>query len=336
MREARDGLRPKGRRAAVKLGLFTVVYQDRGLDEMLDAVEALGVKAIEIGVANYPRTTHLDELATDADVDRLMSRLARAGITISALSCQGNPLHPDAAIAEAHHQGWRRTVEWARRLGVGCVNVFSGCPGDGPDSRMPNWVTCAWPPEYARLVEWQWRERVIPYWQAEAAFAEEQGVSRIAFEMHPGFVVYNPATLLKLRQAVGPVVGANLDPSHLFWQGIDPIAAIQELCAHDALFHFHAKDVWMQEKLVSINGVLDYQPYERVDQRAWSFCTVGYGHGPLTWARIIQALRIGGYDGALSIEHEDAVASRDEGVRHAVNFLAPLLWTEPKPDVWWT
>ena len=320
----------------MKLGLFTVMYADLDIEEVIDKLAALEIKAVEIGVANYPATNHLDALITDQLVEKFTERLMHDDIEISALSCQGNPLHPDETIARAHHAGWEQTVLWAERLHVRCVNVFSGCPGDPGGGRYPNWVTCAWPNEYGDLLSWQWNEKVVPYWVAASEFAQVHGVDRIAFEMHPGFVVYNPYTLLKLRRVVGAMIGANLDPSHLYWQGIDPSMAIRTLCDEHALFHFHAKDVAIDHQNVGLNGVLDSRPYNLIKERAWSFCTVGTGHSTFQWAKMIHELRKDGYDGVLSIEHEDPLASREEGFQHAVNFLKNILWTQSPDELWWT
>ncbi len=319
----------------MKLGLFTVLYADRDIAEVVEKAVAMGIQAIELGVANYPATSHLEGLTTDRQVEKFVETLTQHHIEISALSCQGNPLHPDPAVAQRHHQGWEETVRWAERLGVNCVNVFSGCPGDQTGGTHPNWVTCAWPEEYRDLLAWQWNEKVIPYWQGATTFANHHGVDHIAFEMHPGFVVYNPYTLLKLRQAVGPSLGANVDPSHLYWQGIDPVMAIRVLCQENALFHFHAKDVLIDPYNTAVNGVLDSRSYRDIKDRAWSFCTVGSGHGAHAWAQMIYELRRGGYEGVLSIEHEDALASREEGLKHAVDLLKELVWTEPPEAAWW-
>jgi sugar phosphate isomerase/epimerase len=319
----------------MKLGVFTVLWGDQSLDQVVDRLVALGVDAMEIGVANYPETAHLDELTTDEKIDAFVSRLAEEHITISALSCHGNPIHPDAAVAAKSEQGWQKTLQWAKRLNVRTVNVFSGCPGTPQGGGYPNWVTIAWPPDYKELLEWQWKEKVVPYWRAAVETAGRFGFDQIAFEMHPGFVVYNPYTLLKLRSVVGPQIGANFDPSHLFWQGIDPVVAIRELQNHQALFHVHAKDVYVDPSVTALDGVLDTRPYEQIKERAWTFCTVGYGHSALVWSQVINELRKGGYDGALSIEHEDGLASRDEGLERAVRFLKPLLWREAPAAMWW-
>jgi len=322
----------------VKLGVFTVLLHELPLEDALDELAGLGVEAVELATGNYPGSSHCHPdrlLADDGAARALLDAIERRGLVLSALSQHGNPLHPDQDIARAAHETWRKTVLLAEQLGVRHVIAFSGCPGDDDGARFPNWVTCAWPDDFARVREWQWSERVLPYWSAEAAFAREHGV-RIAFEPHPGFVVYNPETLLRLRDAVGPEIGANLDPSHLFWQGIDPVEAIRVLGDAGALFHFHAKDTSVDPVNARVNGVLDAKPYSELARRSWSFRTVGYGHGEDVWRAIVSALRLVGYDGAISIEHEDALLSVDEGLAKAIAFLKPLLPAEPPSQPWWT
>jgi sugar phosphate isomerase/epimerase len=321
----------------VKIGVLTVVYQDLPLHEALDRLVALGVQAVELGTGNYPGNAHCDPRALLADPGRaqqLRNAVSDRGLTISALSCHGNPLHPDPEVARSAHATWLDTVRLAERLEVGVVNTFSGCPGDREDARGPNWITCAWPPEYAEMLAWQWEECAIPYWREQCALAREHGV-RIALEMHPGFLVYNPETLLDLRHATGPELGANFDPSHLFWQGIDAPAAIRALAGAGALFHVHAKDTYVDRLNVQVNGVLDAKRYDRVRDRSWTFRTVGYGHGEAAWREIVSALRVAGYDDVISIEHEDILLSRDEGLSRAVEFLRRLTPGEPPAAAWW-
>lgn len=325
----------------MRLGVFLVLFAGLPFEAALDRAAEAGLDAIEIGTGNFPGDAHCRpaELLADplgmADFERAVKS---RGLAISALSCQGNPLHPRPAIAFASHVTFLRTVELAERLGVETVNVFSGCPEDSEAARYPNWVTCAWPNEYGELLEWQWREKVVPYWREAAAFAATHHV-RVAFEMHPGFVVYNPTTLLRLRAAcgeAGEVVGANLDPSHLFWQGIDLEAAIGALGRAKAIFHVHAKDTSLLPA-AAINGVLDTVPLGDVGHRSWIFRTMGYGHGELEWRRYLSALRLAGYDDVLSIEHEDVLLSVDDGFRKAVGFLRSIMPTEPAPkEAWWT
>jgi sugar phosphate isomerase/epimerase len=323
----------------MKLGVFTVLYGSEPLEAVLDRVVEAGLDCVEIGTGNYPGNRHArpEELLADPTaLERFRKAITSRNLEISALSCHGNPLHPQAAVARDSHDTFIRTVELAGRLGVTRINLFSGCPGDSDSARYPNWVTCAWPNEYGELLEWQWREKVIPYWREQAAFAAGHKI-RLGFEMHPGFVVYNPVTLLRLREACGESVGANLDPSHLFWQGIDLEVAIAELGRAGAIFHTHAKDTAINPRNAALNGVLDTVPMAEVGRRSWIFRTVGYGHGELEWRRILSALRLAGYDDVLSIEHEDALLSVDEGFRKGVAFLRSVMPTEPAlSDAWWT
>lgn len=322
----------------MKLGVLTVLYQNLPLEAALDKVAAMGVQAVELGTGNYPGNHHCnpDELLADpAKARALRQAVESRGLVISALSCHGNPLHPDPELARAHHDTWRQTVRLAQVLEVPVINGFSGCPGDHPGARWPNWVTCAWPPDYLEVLNWQWKERVIPYWAEEARFAREHGITHIAFEMHPGFVVYNPETLLKLREAVGPEIGANYDPSHLVWQGIDPVESIKLLGRAKALFHVHAKDTYLDQTNIRQNGVLDTKHYSQVLDRAWTFRTVGYGQSEKTWRDIISALRAVDYDYVLSIEHEDSLASVDEGLSKAVALLNLILFKEGIGEMWW-
>jgi sugar phosphate isomerase/epimerase len=322
----------------VKLGVLTVLYADRPLEAVLDRVAELGLQAVELGTGNYPGNAHCDPealLADPAAARALREAVAARGLEISALSCHGNPLHPDPAIAAAHHDVWRSTLRLAELLEVGVVNGFSGCPGDPAGGAHPNWVTCPWPPEYAELLAWQWDDVAIPYWAAEAEQAAAHGVRGIGLEMHPGFLVYNPETLLRLRAAAGDAVGANFDPSHLVWQGIDPVEAIKELGAAGAIVHAHAKDTRIDRANVARNGVLDTKGYERALERAWTFRTVGYGHGASVWRDIVSTLRLVGYDGVLSIEHEDLLASVDEGLERAVALLRSVVFGEPAGEMFW-
>ncbi len=319
----------------MKLGVLTVLFQDRSLDAALDILERLGVQAVELGAGGYPGSAHLDParlLHNPAAIKAYKKNIEERGMIISALSCHGNPLHPNPEIAADYDRSYRDAVSLASEMEVPVVNLFSGCPGDSEASKYPNWVTCAWPPDFEQVLRWQWEEKVIPYWQEAGAFAEKAGV-KLAFEMHPGFVVYNPETLLRLRAAVGPVIGANYDPSHLFWQGIDAVASIHYL--KGAIHHFHAKDTYIDQRNTAVNGVLDTKPYSKLPERSWTFRTVGYGHDLYTWRSIISALRITGYDYVVSIEHEDPLASVEEGLSKAVSFLKDALLTEQPAAMWW-
>jgi sugar phosphate isomerase/epimerase len=241
-------------------------------------------------------------------------------------------LHPQAEIARQHHGTFEKTVMLAERLEVPVVNLLSGCPGESLHARYPNWCHFAWPPEFPELWNWQWEQVAIPYWKQAAAFAKGHSV-RLAIEMHPGFLVYNPATALKLREAVGDTIGVNLDPSHLFWLGIDVPSAIRELGR--AIFHVHAKDCAINERNRAVNGCLDGRPYRQVAQRSWNFRTVGWGHGLEVWRDIVSALREVQYNYVLSIEQEDPLAEAEEGLKSAVAFLKQALLRKDTTDLYW-
>ena len=319
----------------MKLGVFDPLFSSLELEPMLDKIAGLGLEAIEISTGGYVGKSHCDParlLADDRARAAFADAIAARGLTISALSCHGNPLHPNPAEAKTFHDAWRHTVQLAQKLEVDVVVTFSGCPGGGPEDTVPNWHVCAWPTDHAKSLEWQWQERVIPYWQAEAEYAEAHDV-KVAIEMHPGFVVYNPEHVLHLRSETRSNVGANFDPSHLFWQNVDVVRAIRHL--GDCIYHFHAKDTQLDPINMAIKGVLDTTPYDRVAERSWVFRSVGYGHDALEWKRIVSALRTVGYDHVISIEHEDALASPDEGLRKAVEVLKGAVLTEPVGNAWW-
>jgi sugar phosphate isomerase/epimerase len=319
----------------MKIGVFTVLLGQKPLEEALDYVAKSGVEMVELGTGNYPGGSHCDPdklLGNKAAQKKLLKAVESRGLAISALSCHGNPLHPDKKIAKANHEVHRKTVQLAKELGIGIVINFSGCPGEGPKASKPNWVTCAWPPDYSEILEWQWNECVIPYWKEEARFAKQNKI-KVAFEMHPGFCVYNVDSMLKLRNACGDALGCNFDPSHLFWNGVDPCAAIRKL--GDAIFHFHAKDCKVDPFNAAVNGCNDTKPYGDEINRSWIFRTVGYGHGYETWKDIISTLKLVGYDFVLSIEHEDSLMSVDEGFQKAVSFLKEVVISEQAGAMWW-
>ena len=202
------------------------------------------MQAIELGTGGWPGRDHLDDLTDmiegECRASTYRHMVEDAGLTISALSCHANPLHPNPEIARAADELFRQTVRLAARMQVPTVVTFSGCPGDSDAAKHPNWVTTPWPPEFLEMLEWQWEKKAIPYWTGAARFAADHGVT-VALEAHPGFLVYNVETLLKLRAAVGSTIGINFDPSHLFWQGVEIPAAIGAL--GNAIFHVHAKDL---------------------------------------------------------------------------------------------
>lgn len=314
----------------MKVGVFTPILGQLPLDKALDELCTLRVDCVEIGTGAYPGTAHADAVRLVADEGRreeFVNTIRSRGLEISSLSCHGNPLHPNYEIGHLHNEVFQATVRLAAQIGVPVVTTFSGCPGDNPNAILPNWVTYYWPPDFYQILEWQWNEMAIPYWKEQAKFAADHGV-KIAIEPHPGFLVYNPETMLRLREAAGETVGANFDPSHFFWQGIDPVKAVLRL--GEAIHHVHAKDTALHPLNSEVYGNLDTKVSSRVAERSWSFRTVGYGHDEKFWCDFVSALRMIGYDGALSMEHEDPLMTPMEGLRKGVEFLQRVVLREPK------
>lgn len=318
----------------MKLGLFTVLFNQISLDEVIRKVKPLGIQALEFGAGGYATPKHIDLglLNNRQAAKDFVAKLNGEGIEISALNCAGNVLHPNREIAEAHIKAFENGIKLAEMLGVRTVINFSGCPGDCETAKYPSFVCISWPPDFTEILKWQWEEKVLPYWTKQIKFAEDHGV-RVALEMHPGFVVYNPETLLKLREQVGPNLGSNFDPSHLFWQGADPVAAVRAL--GPAIFHVHAKDTKVYSANATINGTLDAKPYQDELHRCWLFRTVGYGHDADFWGDFISTLQMIGYDHVLSIEHEDSLISLDGGLAKAAQFLNQWIIGEKLKNIWW-
>ncbi len=308
----------------IPIGVFDPVFDHLSLDEMIEKISRLGIEAVEIGTGGYPGTKHcpVQELLDDpAKLRAWKKKFEDRNIQVATLSCHGNPVHPDAKIAERDAAAFRRTVLLAEKLEVKVIVGFSGCPGGSPQDSSPSWITYRWPPEFAEALDWQWKEKVIPYWKLAAKFAGAHGVHKLAFEMHPNFVVYNPMTLLRLREAVGEAIGANCDLSHLFWQGCDPIEVIHLLGKEGAIYHAHMKDTVMFKDNVDKYGVLNFAFTKELSQASETFRAVGYGHGANLWKEIVRAYMDVGYQGILSIENEDPILAGEVGVERAVYVL---------------
>ena len=320
----------------MKLSVFSPVFGGKTLEGALKFLNKNGVHAIEMGTGGFPGTEHVNPdnyLGNKDKIEELLGLCKKYDVEICALSCHGNAVHPDKEVAAKFNEDFEKTCQLAGQLGIDTVITFSGCPGGSKDDKTPNWITCPWPNDFSEALDYQWNEVLIPYWKKAAAYAESCGVKKIAFELHPGFCVYNTETLLKIREAVGDIIGANLDPSHLFWQGIDINYAIRKL--GKAIHHFHAKDTKIDEINTKTNGVLDTKTYTDEINRSWIFRSVGYGHSYDTWKDIISNLRLVGYDGPISIEHEDSLMAPMEGLTKAIKFLQDVLIYESTTEAWW-
>jgi sugar phosphate isomerase/epimerase len=321
----------------MELGVFTPLFNELTFEQMIEKVAGYGIQRVELGAGGNPGSAHLDTAKLLASRDarhELLAKLADKGLAISALSCHNNPISPVKQTAELADTTLKNTIHLAHLLDVPVVNTFSGVSGGNPTDTQVNWPTLPWPDAYSDNYNYQWEKKLIPYWQGINEVAEGEGI-KVAIELHGGFLCHTPATMLKLREAAGKAIGCNLDPSHMWWQGIDPVAAIKILGKADCLYHFHAKDTYLDQDNINMYGLTDMQPYGNVATRAWTFRSVGCGHDLKVWSDMISALRMYGYDYVLSIEHEDPLMSTDEGLQRAVTNLQSLMIKDKPVDLWW-
>ena len=319
----------------MKLGVMAALLGGMKLDAALDYCRKIGLDAIELPAGGYPGDPwKLGGIHSNKKrLAQLKRKLAERDLTVCGIAVHGNSVHPNKRIAAAHQKAHRNGVLLAAQFNTVVVN-FSGCPGGCAGDKTPNFVTCPWPDDFSAAADYQWNKVLIPFWKREAAFAAKHGV-KIAFEAHPGMTVHNPEDIVRLRKAAGKNLGANLDPSHFFWQGIDPVEAARYLGENKCIFHVHAKDTAIDPHNSAITGNLDIKSYGDVKKRAWVFRTVGYGHGDEFWKPFIMMLRLYGYDGVLSIEHEDSLMSVNEGFEKAVAYLRNTMLNEPAGPAWW-
>ena len=304
----------------MQIGMVSDSLSHLGLDQMLDAAQELGIAGVEVNTGNWSSAPHLDLahlLANPAARKTFLKAFEQRGLQLIGLNANGNQLHP--TDGERQSNVLFDTVRLAGELGVKKVCLMSGLPAGAPGDTMPNWVVSSWPPETQTILQWQWQDRLLPYWRKLAAHAAKNGVAQLCVELHGNQLVYNVPALLRLRKEIGPIVQANLDPSHLMWMGADPIAAINALGS--AIGHVHAKDTFINAPVCATTSRLENGSLIDIPGRAWSYITLGYGHGESWWRDFCYHLRMNGYDGWLSIEHEDVMLSRIEGVRRSVDLL---------------
>lgn len=306
------------------IGLLTDSLSRMPLFETLDAAAELGVTGVEIATGNWSAAPHLNLDEMLASVSRrstLLTALSQRGLHLDALNASGNILHPRTGKKQLEVA--RNTILLASELGVETVVMMSGLPA-GPGDSVPNWITTCWPPETQEILQYQWEDVAVPQWNELAEFARRHGVKKLALELHPNQLVFNVRSFLKLREAVGDVIGVNLDPSHLMWMGVDPLEAVRAL-GH-AICHVHAKDTRIESEM-KLNSGYEVRPFDDVSNRAWNYVTLGRGaeQGQAFWDQFVSELRLAGYDGPLSIEHEDASMSQLEGVRESVRVLREAL-----------
>ncbi|WP_436924404.1 sugar phosphate isomerase/epimerase family protein [Halosimplex amylolyticum] len=318
------------------VGVLTVALGGESIDDAFAYLSEQGVDAVELGCGGFvgddhlPREEYLDDDEAQAELQELLDE---HGLYASALATHNNPLHPDDERAERADTELREAITLADQLGVDAVTCFSGLPAGGPNDETPNWITAPWPNEHHEAHEYQW-EVAEEYWSDLAEHAADHDV-KVAIEMHPNMLVYEPTGMLELRERTNEYIGANFDPSHLFWQGIDITEAIRFLGEEDAIHHFHAKDTKVYEANSRVKGVLDTDPYTEEPDRSWLFRSIGYGHGEEFWKDVVSTLRMIDYDGALSIEHEDSLTSPNEGLEKAIDVLQRSVFETTPGDAYW-
>jgi sugar phosphate isomerase/epimerase len=324
----------------MKLGVYTAILHDKPLPEALAAIRDLGLTGAEINSGGFVATPHLPiaELReSQAARDEYLGQFAAAGVELTALNCNGNPLHADPEVREKHADDVLVSIELAALLGVKRVVTMSGLPANSPGGTAPAWSVLPWETSQLDARDWQWNEVALPFWKGVQARAADADV-RVALEMHPHNLVYNPATMQRLAEQIGSThVGAEMDPSHLFWQWIDPVYAVRAL--GDLVFNAAAKDTRINEA-AKVNGVLDdrfgrvgpgepgylplggrYTLSRWPENSSWDFVAVGRGHDVGWWTEFLRALGEIDPDMPVNIEHEDQELDQLEGLRYAAATL---------------
>ena len=311
----------------MKLGFVSDSLGGMPFDTMLDHAARMGVSGIEVNTCGWSTAPHFDLAAMTRDAGArkgFLKAFADRGLEVIALNANGNPLHP---TDPKQGQGLKDTIRVAGDLGIKTIVTMSGLPAGRDGDLMPNWVVSSWPPETQEILHYQWQEKLIPFWTEIASLCREHGVEKIALELHGNQVVYNVPSLFKLREAVGPVIGANLDPSHLMWMGADPLVAAERLGS--AVYHVHAKDTFLNAPVQATTSLLENGSLMDIPARSWSYITLGFGHGEEWWRQFCYRLKMAGYDGWLSIEHEDVLLNGLEGLEKSVRLLQGLMPSEP-------
>ena len=308
----------------MQIGLTTDSLGQLTFQELLETAASLGIQTLEFGCGNWSSAPHLNLgmlLESEAERANFLAKIRAHGLEISALNCSGNPLAPGQR-GKSHDQVVRGTLKLAGLLGVNRIVMMSGLPG-GPGDQNANWITTAWPPEVHEILRYQWEEVALPYWRDLAEEARANGVEKICIEQHAHQLVYNTETALRLREAIGELVGVNFDPSHALWMGGDPLLSIRQL--RGAIYHVHAKDTRIDPQNSALNTLLETKPNDRVAERAWNYVTLGYGHSEIWWRDFVIQLKQNGYDDVLSIEHEDYSLTPIVGVRRSVELLKNVI-----------
>jgi len=323
----------------MRIGLFTDGLQHLSRRDAFAWCVAHGLTDVEMSVGSWGARTHLDLgrlLAEPAAREELHRDLEQAGLTFTAVNAAGNPLHPDPALRAKAQAAIRGAVELAALLGIDRVVTMAGCPGGrtgGPIGVFGLWSVSN---DDEGIWSWQMEAEVGPYWRELSDWTAATAPDvRICLELHPGVSVYSVDTYRALRSFTVDNVWVNLDPSHFWWQGADPVAVIGELGG--AIGWAHGKDTTIYPDRVAVRGVLDHQFPPDPATSSWHFSAVGDGHDVPTWTALLAALAAAGHDTVVSIEHEDPGLSPEECIARSAATLttalnpAPTLNPSPTP-----
>jgi len=309
----------------MKLGFVSDSLGGLSFDKVLDHAARMGCHGVEVNTGGWSTAPHFDlqKMKSSADTRKgFLNSFSDRGLEVISLNANGNPLHP---TQKEQGECLKDTIRVAGEMGIKTVCTMSGLPAGRDGDLMPNWVVSSWPPETQTMLKYQWEQKLLPFWTEIVALAKSSGVERIALELHGNQCVYNVPSLLKLRDMVGHVVGANLDPSHLFWMGADPLIAAERL--GKAVYHVHAKDTFLNPPVQATTSLLENGSLTDIPGRSWSYITLGFGHGEEWWRQFCYRLKMGGYDGWLSIEHEDVLLNSLEGLEKSVALLKGVMPT---------
>jgi len=319
----------------MKLSIMSAIFAGLGFEAALAKCQGLGLDAIELPCGPYPGDPWgLGNILEDAPrLAGLKELLVKYGLTVSGIAVHGNVVHPDKTVAAIADTALRNGIKLAKEFG--CVVIaFSGCPAGCATDAMPNFIVSPWPNEHLEMSKYQWERVLIPYWTEINTIAAAAGV-KIAIESHPNMTVHNPMDVVRLHVACGPNIGANFDMSHWCWQGIDPIKAAAYLASYKCLFYVHAKDARLNTTISEIRGVMDPGSFAVPMNRSWIFCTVGVGHDISWWAQLMGTFAACGYDGPISLEHEDANMGPDEGIQKGLAVLKQVVIRDCNADMRW-
>lgn len=306
----------------MQLAICTDVFADLSYTDMLDKVKSLGIDAVEMTAGGWGAQKHCHTQELLADPKKLadfQAELTKRGMRISALNTSCNPLWP-SETGRQYEKSMYACVDLAEKLGVKKIVAMAGLPAGSPKDVTPNWIvsTISWPDFMAPSYDYQW-EVTIAFWKKFAAYAKEHHIEQIAIEEFPGTMVWSAETMLKLREATDPIIGINLDPSHMMILGADPIAAAHAL--EGCIFHVHGKDARIERGLADTNGLLEPRPVTDSKHRVWNYVAVGCGKDLQWWKEFFSVLSMMGYHGDVSLEMEDLTMSVDAGVNTSIDAL---------------